>query len=137
MMTVRVLHVNENDARGGAARAAYRLHRALRSTGVESRMLVARKLSDDTDVRPLARPTLDRRLSPVLEQLGLPDTFSVASFRIAADPWFIASDVLQLHNLQAGRFGFAALPLLTHRRPTVWLLHDMWALTGHVPYAED
>lgn len=40
---MKVLHINTTDIEGGAARAAYRLHKALLKNGVESQMLVQKK----------------------------------------------------------------------------------------------
>jgi len=34
-------------------------------------------------------------------------------------------------------FSHSALPVLSRRRPLVWRLSDMWALTGHVAYSYD
>ena len=51
---MRVVHLSTSDIRGGAARGAYWLHRALAGRGVDSRMLVGRKYSTDpTVVEPL------------------------------------------------------------------------------------
>jgi len=44
---MKILIVNTFDIEGGAARAAYRLHKALLSQGVDSQMLVQSKSSDD------------------------------------------------------------------------------------------
>ena len=63
--------------------------------------------------------------------------FYPSSFGVAVDPWFRAADVVQLHNLHGSYFSFTALPLLSRRRPVVWLLHDQWAMTGHVAYSLD
>jgi glycosyltransferase involved in cell wall biosynthesis len=41
---------------------------------------------------------------------------------------------VQLHNLHGGYFNLAALPMLSQRTPTIWTLHDAWALTGHCAY---
>ena len=47
---MKVLIVNTNDSGGGAAIAAYSLHRGFLLNGIESRMLVNRKLQNDTSV---------------------------------------------------------------------------------------
>ena len=47
---MKVLHLATHDTVGGAARAAYRQHLALRQHGVDSRMLVRHKHSNDADV---------------------------------------------------------------------------------------
>ena len=50
---MKVLIVNTSDISGGAARAAYRLHSSLLSTGIDSKMLVQVKKSDDYTVIPV------------------------------------------------------------------------------------
>ena len=47
---MKVLHLATHDNLGGAARAAYRQHLALRQHGIDSRMLVRHKHSNDADV---------------------------------------------------------------------------------------
>jgi glycosyltransferase involved in cell wall biosynthesis len=136
-----VLHISESDAAGGAARAAYKLHDDLRARRHASRMLVARKLTGDDDVRRLKRNLawrgLDRAAGEVLDRVGLQYVFYPSSFAVAHDPWFEGADVVQLHNTHGNYFSLSALPYLTRRRPVVWLLHDMWAFTGHVAYSYD
>ena len=44
---MRVLHVNANDFEGGAARAAYRLHKGLLQKNIYSRLIVLNKKKDD------------------------------------------------------------------------------------------
>src|SRR5262245_14184450 len=56
---MRITHVSTVDIEGGAARAAYRLHRGLIGSGVQSRLLSVHKASvDDTvgQVRPWREP---------------------------------------------------------------------------------
>lgn len=66
---MKILIINTSDIEGGAARAAYRLHRSLLVAGLDSKMLVQSKTSDDfTVIGPAGklqkwlakiRPTLD------------------------------------------------------------------------------
>jgi glycosyltransferase involved in cell wall biosynthesis len=136
-----VLHISESDSAGGAARAAYKIHRGLTGLGHTSHMLVGRKVTGDGDVRRLKRNlawrAADRACSTVLDRLSLQCLFYPSSFGVARDSWFRAADVVQLHNLHGSYFGFTALPALSRRRPVVWLLHDQWAMTGHVAYSLD
>jgi glycosyltransferase involved in cell wall biosynthesis len=140
-VALSVLHISESDAAGGAARAAYKLHNDLRKRRHRSRMLVARKLTSDSDVRRLKRNLgwrgLDRAAGEVLDRVGLQYAFYPSSFAVAGDPWFRGADVIQLHNTHGSYFSHSALPFLSRRQPIVWLLHDMWAFTGHVAYAYD
>jgi hypothetical protein len=47
---MKVLIVNASDIQGGAARAAYRLHKSLLAQNIDSQMLVQSKSSDDFTV---------------------------------------------------------------------------------------
>jgi len=48
---MNILHFATHDIAGGAAKASYRLHAALRSAGHSSRMIVRYKGSNDEDVQ--------------------------------------------------------------------------------------
>ena len=49
-MAIKVLSVCTSDTSGGAARAAYRIHNAVRDSGIDSMMFVKHKGTDDTEV---------------------------------------------------------------------------------------
>lgn len=134
-----VLHISAADAGGGAARSAYRLHRSLKELGWGSRMLVGEHLTGNLDVRSIKRSTAwraaDRAVSTVTDALDLQYVFYPSSFGVVRDPWFREADVVQLYNTHGSYFSHSALPLLSRRKPVVWRLSDMWALTGHVAYS--
>lgn len=71
---LRVVHVNTHDTRGGAAQAAWRLHRAYPARGVTSFMAVKRKSSDDPGVVVVpnreSRPWPTRVLQRVADRVG-------------------------------------------------------------------
>jgi glycosyltransferase involved in cell wall biosynthesis len=138
---LNVLHISESDAAGGAARTAHKVHRGLNATGHTSRMLVGRKVTAASDTRSIKRSgawrAADRAFGEVLGRLDLQYVFYPSSFGLIRDPWFREADLVQLHNLHGSYFSHTALPLLTARRPTVWLLQDQWAYTGHVAYSFD
>jgi glycosyltransferase involved in cell wall biosynthesis len=104
-------------------------------------MLVGRKVTGDVGVRRLKRNlawrAADRACGEVLDRLSLQYVFYPSSWGVSRDPWFRDADVVQLHNLHGSYFSFTALPHLSRRRPVVWLLHDQWAMTGHVAYSLD
>jgi glycosyltransferase involved in cell wall biosynthesis len=140
-VSLSVLHINESDAAGGAARSAYRIHDGLRAAGHRSRMLVGRKLGTDGDVRRLKRNlawrALDRPFAAATDALDLQYVFYPSSFGVARDPWFREADVVQIYNTHGSYFSHTALPLLSRRKPVVWRLSDMWPFTGHVAYSYD
>ena len=141
MPPLNVLHISESDAAGGAGRAAYKLHTGLNGLGHTSRMLVGRKVTEDTDIRPLKRNllwrALDRASGELFDLLSLQYVFYPSSFGVLADAWFRAASIVQLHNLHGSYFGFTALPAISRLRPVVWQLHEQWGLTGDVAYSLD
>lgn len=104
-------------------------------------MLVGQRHAGDADVRLLKRNAAwraaDRVCGAVTDALDLQYVLYPSSFGVALDPWFREADVVQLYNVHGSYFSHSALPLLSRRRPLVWRLSDMWAVTGHVAYAYD
>jgi glycosyltransferase involved in cell wall biosynthesis len=137
---VKVLIVNSSDTEGGAARAAYRLHRSMLAEGVDSQMLVQNMASDDfTVIGPatkiekglgVIRPTLDilpvhcykNRSKTLFSPAWVP--FSNVVKRINA----LQPDVVHLHWVAGGMFRIEDIARI--EAPIVWTLHDNWAFTG-------
>ncbi len=142
---MKILMLSTFDARGGAAIAARRLHTGLRRIGVDSRMLVQEKGSDDPFVIEPATP-LRRALSafrPMLDSLPLrmyPGrqriTFSPAMIPDRLDQEITKQSpaIVHLHWVAAGFLRIETLAKLN--RPLVWTLHDSWPFTGgcHLPF---
>lgn len=133
------------DTYGGAARAAYRLHQGLRKSGVDSRMLVQEKQSDDWtvtgpdtkwaylqgklrangDALPLI-PYKNRRKG-FFSTSFLPDT--IQNYVRCSNP-----DIIHLHWVS---YGFIKIETLSRlEMPMIWTLHDMWPFTGGCHYSE-
>jgi glycosyltransferase involved in cell wall biosynthesis len=135
-VAVRPLLVSTTDIRGGATRAAYRLHRGLQEVGADSRMLVQRKLSNDLAVSAVRRDAA-AWVSFVLDRLPLrayPNRSS-APFSVHWIPTNVRPrvqrarpDIVNLHWL--GR-AFVSIEEIGKLNCTlVWTLHDMWPFTG-------
>lgn len=136
---LRVLHLSSSDTGGGAARGAYWLHRAL-GEQVNSRMLVARKLGDDSRVleaRPRWAPALSRRADRLV-LAGYPPLQHDFSPAVVAWPAHrqvdaLRPDVVNLHWVGGGFLtpeGAARI-----RAPLVWTLRDLWPMTGGCHYS--
>lgn len=144
---MKILIVNTADIQGGAARAAYRLHKALLVEGVDSQMLVQSKSSDDFNmIGPQTkfqkaigkmRPTLDsipvRRYPDRTKTLFSPSWVPFAGVvdKINA----LNPDVVHLHWIAGGMMRIEDLAKIN--APIVWSLHDMWAFTGGCHYDEE
>lgn len=143
---MNVLQINTHDVVGGAARAMYRLHCGLEQSGNRSQVLANVQTIVDPGVHKWADVagsgrTFPRRLSQALGMradawFGWP-SFHGATTRILASDLFRQAQVVNLHNIHGQFFDYRLLPRFAGRKPVVWTLHDMWALTGHCAYAYD
>jgi len=137
---MKILMLNTSDMNGGAARTAYRLHCALLDTGIDSKMLVQNKISDDYSVIA-SEATIQKgvaRLRPHLDYIPVQfykkrtkTLFSPAwlpSFGLVERINTLTPDVVHLHWINAGMIGIKELVKIN--APIVWSLHDMWAFTG-------
>ena len=144
--------VCNSDISGGAARAAFRIHRSLVEHGVahglSSQMRVISRLSDAPTVisgPPTGQSPIWRRLQPRLAQqarrgfrTGNPTLHSVAwpSTGLGAELQQRhrqgQADLVHLHWLGEGTLSIEEIGRLP--MPLVWTLHDQWAFCGAEHY---
>jgi len=144
---MKILNINALDIIGGAARAAYRLHQTLLQEGIESRMLVQHKMSDDyTVLGPESRSQrISARIRPFLDLIPVrpykernQTLFSPAWVHysgIAEKVNALDPDIVHLHWICNGMMRFEDLAKI--KAPIVWSLHDMWAFTGGCHYDQE
>jgi glycosyltransferase involved in cell wall biosynthesis len=140
---MRVVHLAYSDGGGGACKAAYRIHHGLVSLGIDSTMLVSRRLNSDSTVKDAGTAAgriwgelathLDAapwRLlrNPRAEYSSLAWVGTAAARRAKS----MAPDIVQLHWVCAGFLRIEALAAITG--PFVWRLADMWPLAGTEHY---
>ncbi|VVB53226.1 Trehalose synthase [uncultured archaeon] len=135
---MNILHINTLDNTGGAAKVAYRLKDGLKKRGYTSWMLVGYKLSKSPDVKQIFwNKYLQFGLNIVSTVILRPYLIFRSTFRIKDRSDVANSDIIHLHNLHGGYFNPLAFPELTKLKPTLYTLHDMWALTGHCAHSFD
>ncbi len=161
---MKVVHVSSSDLDGGAARAAYRLHLGLLDSGVDSRMVVQRKLSSAAHVveaprtSPSHRSLLNRVVRGMrrraVEALGgrLRARGALDKYRKTRPPGYelfstacgdphlarqinqMNCDVVHLHWV-AGFLDYETFfAQLSPGTRLVWTLHDMNPFTGGCHY---
>lgn len=149
---MRIVQLSSYDLQGGAARAALRLHRALRAAGEDSTMFVRRTGGSEAGVTQAQGPrSFVGRLERFLRRqanswmlrsyrtsrpAGL-DVFSGIRGETGASTidQIPAADVANLHWIADAFLDLPALfSRLPSRMPLVWTLHDMNALTGGCHY---
>jgi len=137
---LKIVHIHSSDDGGGAEVVAYTIHKELVRLGHQSRMIVAKKQSqDDTVIEiPWKRgvPGLKRLTLKLEKYFGLQYIYS-PSFRQVYRLFPKNLDVLHIHSLHGiqGYADIGALPRFSKRWPTVMSLHDMWMLTGHCAHS--
>lgn len=145
---MKVLTINTSDSIGGAAIAAYRLHRGLVESGIEAQMLSLRKAKDDPTVvdfdHPLVKILNRFKLLNKPERLisryylgKRPVAFSASFFSapgILKKIREINPDVVHIHWTHGGFLDPVTIAKIA--KPIVWSLHDMWVFTGGCQYNE-
>lgn len=151
-----IVHINTLDTPGGAARIASMLHGFFRQKGYDSKLIVGRKLGNDSDTIELRAAiknsakklpsrvrlfrllllicrALKRRMEMLIgiEDLGNPASRSLEE--ILPDD----TDIILCHNLHGGYFDLSILPELSKRYTVVLLMHDPWLLAGHCAHSFD
>lgn len=140
------LIVSHSDIAGGAARAAYRLHRALLAHGEESRMQVQIKKSDDWTVNG-PKNKLQKVLSVLrpfagnlISRLQTSDNINLHTGNWLPSSYYRQlnsnnSDVINLHWIAGETLSIEDIGRI--KKPIVWTLHDMWPFCGTEHYACD
>jgi glycosyltransferase involved in cell wall biosynthesis len=144
-----VLHLSTYDIAGGAARAAYRIHRSLLGAGVESNMIVRNRRSTDPRVHPVGqsfgraysmmlRP-LDRRCGKLhAAKDGLIRSYNpVPTFGLKRAARGLAYDAVIVHFTSHGFVTPREIASL--RKPIIMVLHSTWPFCGaeeYSPYEE-
>lgn len=143
---MKILHVSNSDVFGGAARATYRLHRALLSVGIESKMLVRNKRSDDWTIFTnrskfgrfinMIRPTLGQFFAKMQSSNNL--NYHSGNFL----PSFLANeinnsdaDIVHLHWVAGETLSIEDISRI--KKPIVWTFHDMWPFCGMEHVTDD
>lgn len=143
---MRACVVNSTDINGGAARASYRIHQALRVLGLDSRMWVNQASAGDWTVgspqnkfdkaMAIIRPELIRPLNKLL----ITNNPVIHSPAALPSRWVHRinesdADIVHLHWVQGEMLSIADIGRIN--KPIVWTLHDMWAFCGAEHYTED
>lgn len=132
---------------GGAAIVSLRLAHALNEAGVDARMLVIDRESDDPIVDVMGGKWINKwnflaeRLGVFLRNGMRRDTlFKIDTgshgINITSHPWVKDADVVCLNWVNQGTMSLKSIKQLHQRgKPIVWTMHDMWNCTGVCHYS--
>ncbi len=138
----KVVLINHSDTLGGAAVVTFRLMQALRNEGIDARMVVFTKTSQEDNVDVIYTRFI-RTMAFCLERLRiLPATgfnydnlYKVSTGDFALNvhhhPWVKDADIVCLNWVNQGLMGLKGIKRLHEMgKKIVWTLHDMWSMTG-------
>lgn len=148
---MKITLINTADAGGGAPAACTRLLNALRLSGVDAKLLVQYKKTNNTAVTGIVKDTVSK-LKAMLTFLAERVPFILfhekdrsvrfafssanAGTSIVNNALVKDADILHLHWTNSGFLSIDDLKeLINTGKPIVWTLHDMWTLTGGCHYS--
>lgn len=123
-----------------------RLMKALSDIGVDARMLVTHKATDDSRIEML-KPEIRRKAAFLAEAgeiflgngLHRNDIFKVSladcGMDVHSHPWIKEADVVVLNWVNQGVMSLAEVARI--EAPVVWTMHDMWCFTGACHHSGD
>ena len=149
-MKFKIVHLSTSDLNGGAAIAAFRIHKAQLKSGINSKLLVQSKYSDNPDVISLIQSPSDkiknyaRRVGDKLiaKTLSITDwdsfTFPYFGLDVSGNNIIKEADIIVLHQTSGGFLSLNSLSnFIALNKPLIFTLHDMWAFTGGCHYNND
>jgi glycosyltransferase involved in cell wall biosynthesis len=147
---LKVVHICTSDLSGGAAIACKRIVDAQALNGIDSKLLVQKKVSSDIKVSSTTTDilsTLQYNLR-MLSDEGFIRFFTykekgrfsnpVIGMNVNNHPIIIDADIINLQWINGGFLSLDALRKIGRLgKPIVWTMHDMWAFTGGCHYVSD
>lgn len=140
---MKILHLGYSDTKGGAAIAMMRLHKSLIEANIDSKVLVAEKLSNDQNVigptKSLEIITSEIKKILVRQKKFFmkkknPYSHSLNIFRsnIIKKINLINPDIVNLHWINNELLSIAQIKEI--KQPIVWTFLDMWPMCGGEHY---
>jgi glycosyltransferase involved in cell wall biosynthesis len=126
---MNILFIGTTDILGGAAKVSWDIKSTLEKQGHKVSMFVADKRSDDPSVKVIPRQPWIKYLNFLLAT----DDFLKSDW-ILNTKEFKEADIVHCHNIHGRFFNLSTMQKMSLIKPTVWTLHDEWAITPHCAY---
>ena len=136
---MHILNLSYSDTNGGAARAAYRIHQALRDSEINSNMLVEKSSTGDWSVYgPMSKK--DKAITQLRTQIGaqiaklqktnnpIIHSLQILPSRLVKKINSSDAELINLHWIQNEMISIKDISKIS--KPIVWTLHDMWGFCG-------
>lgn len=139
---MKVAILCKSDSTGGAAIVSFRLMEALRSQGVDARLLVMEKQTDSPFVVEVGR-SLRAKYAFLAERLDIflktrfdrSTLFQIDTGRLGMPLWnhplIREADAVMLNWVNQGMLSLRGMEkVAAGGKPIIWTMHDMWNFTG-------
>lgn len=138
---MNILQVSSMDLIGQRFNGQY-ISKHFNELGYNSKQLVWTKEGEDHNTHEMLQirglRTFEKVLAKVEERLSIRGVLHPSSWLLSREKAFLESSVVHYHLLQwPNYFSTLALPYLTHKKPSVWTMHDFSPFTGHCVYPFD
>jgi glycosyltransferase involved in cell wall biosynthesis len=135
LYSMKNLQIGDNDLMGNRFNG-HDLHLYLRAKGIQSDHVVWTKRSNDKFTNSLAehhpsRLEVTYGITDIEKFFSSQNLFYPFSYSLLTNKLFLETDIAHYHLIHNFFFNISHLPILTSLKPSVWTLHDPWALTGH------
>lgn len=146
---MKVTLICNSDLLGGASIVTYRLMQALNREGIDARMLVYTKLTEDPAVSIVGTRTVrgamflwERGIIYLANGMNRKNLFKVSvantGYPLHTHPWIKDADIVVLSWINQGLLSLKGVrKIAALGKPIVWTMHDMWNLTGICHHACD
>jgi len=149
---MKILHINTFDNEGGAAIAAFRLHKAMRISGIDSKYFVLnRTIIDRSDIKTVSRNNFYKKIvfnmlllinflfeliatKNMKKVKGLFSSF-ICGIAISKEKEIIEADIIYIHWIDSFVSYRELKNILKTGKPVFWFMHDMFAITGGCHYS--
>jgi len=139
---MRILHINQQNMRGGAAKIAGCLVEGLNEKGIEAELWYFGKEGNSADYSRCIFPFLERyrKNSIIYKLIRKIFNYYRSYFGDVSNPFFKPAikriynwkpDIIHLHNLHGGWVDLKTIAELSKRIQIILTLHDEWLITGH------
>lgn len=138
---MKLVLINHSDSIGGASVVTYRLLKALQAQGVDAKMLVVNKATDDPTVVEAA-PHWRSKIPFYAEAARIyaangfdrGDLFKVSlgsdGLPLSRHPLVRQADAVLLAWVNQGMLSLKEIGRIASEKPVLWTMHDMWNLTA-------
>lgn len=143
---MRILHINQQNTKGGAAAIANCLVKKLNEGGITSELWYFNKKGEDANYSKCIYPLLGKfKDNDILNKIIKKVVYLHSLYQGDVwNPFFNNAvkrvikwkpDIIHLHNLHGGWVDLRLIAKLSEKTQVVITLHDEWLITGHCGYS--